>query len=65
MKEDFEQQWSDALGNYSVPPPDDAWANIEARLDEKSKKRGLILWWTNPRLISGVAAALVLSLGYL
>ncbi len=65
MKEDFEKQWSDALSDYSVPPPDDAWANIEARIDEKSKKRGLILWWTNPRLISGVAAALVLSLGYL
>ncbi len=65
MKEDFEKQWSDALGNYSVPPPENTWENIEAQLDKKSKKRGLILWWINPRLVSGIAAALVLTLGYI
>jgi hypothetical protein len=45
-----------------VPPPDFVWANIEKELDKKNKKRVAFLWWKNPAILSGIAAALVLGL---
>jgi hypothetical protein len=61
----FEEQWAEALKDASETPPDIVWANIEKELGEKNKKRGLIFWLTNPRVISGIAAMLILGFGYL
>lgn len=58
----FENQWHEAFKEASVPPPDFVWANIEKELDKKNKKRVAFLWWKNPALLSGIAAALVLGL---
>lgn len=58
----FENQWKEAMKDASVPPPDFVWENIEKELDQKKKKRVAFLWWRNPSLISGIAAALVLGL---
>ena len=58
----FENQWKEAMKDASVPPPDFVWENIEKELDRKKKKRVAFLWWSNPSLISGIAAALVLGL---
>jgi hypothetical protein len=58
----FENQWNEALRDASVPPPDFVWDNIEKELDQKKKKRVAFLWWKNPALLSGIAAALVLGL---
>ncbi|MCF8326494.1 MAG: hypothetical protein K9I84_16165 [Leadbetterella sp.] len=58
----FEDQWKGALNDASVPPPDFVWENIEKELDQKKKKRVAFLWWKNPALMSGFAAALVLGL---
>ncbi|MDP1815835.1 MAG: hypothetical protein Q8K92_15420 [Leadbetterella sp.] len=58
----FENQWKEAMKDASVPPPDFVWENIEKELDQKKKKRVAFLWWKNPALMSGVAAALVLGL---
>ena len=58
----FENQWNEAMKDASVPPPDFVWENIEKELDQKKKKRVAFLWWKNPTLMSGIAAALVLGL---
>lgn len=58
----FENQWNEAMKDASVPPPDFVWENIEKELDQKKKKRVAFLWWKNPALMSGIAAALVLGL---
>ena len=58
----FENQWKKALESASVPPPDLVWDSIESKLDKKEKKRFAFLWWRNPALLSGIAAALVIGL---
>jgi hypothetical protein len=58
----FENQWNEAFKDASVPPPDLVWENIEKELDKKKKKRIAFIWWKNPALLSGIAAALVLGL---
>ncbi|MCP9753876.1 hypothetical protein EGI26_01710 [Lacihabitans sp. CCS-44] len=58
----FENQWNEAFKDASVPPPDFVWENIEKELDKKNKKRIAFIWWKNPALLSGIAAALVLGL---
>lgn len=58
----FENQWNEAMKDASVPPPDLVWANIEKELDQKKKKRVAFIWWKNPAVLSGIAAALVLGL---
>ena len=58
----FENQWNEALKEASVPPPDFVWENIEKELDQNKKKRVAFIWWKNPAVLSGIAAALVLGL---
>lgn len=62
MKKNFENQWKDALSDASHTPPPEIWDRIEADLD-KNKKRGI--FWLNPFLLSGVAAAIMLVLATL
>lgn len=61
----FENQWNEAFKDASVPPPDLVWENIEKELDKKNKKRVAFIWWKNPAMLSGIAAALVLGLSVL
>lgn len=63
MENNFEKQWSDAFGEYSVPPPDNTWANIEKQLEKEESRKPFIFWWKNPYLWSGVAAAIVIVAG--
>jgi hypothetical protein len=61
----FENQWELAMKDASVPPPDIVWDNIERELDKEKKKRIAFIWWTNPAVLSGIAAALVIGLTFL
>ncbi len=65
MKENFEEQWAKALKNANEMPPDIVWDNIEAELNKKEKKRIIPIWFLNPWMYSGIAAALIITLGYL
>jgi len=49
----FQQKFKD----FEVTPPQNSWANIEARLDRKKKKRIIPFWWK----LSGVAAVFVIG----
>ena len=61
----FEKQWKEALKNASDFPPDLVWENIEKELDKK-KKRIIPFFWLNKNVIqTGIAALLVLTIGYL
>ncbi len=61
----FEKQWEEALKDVSESPPDLVWLNIEKELDNK-KKRIIPFFWLNKHAIqTGIAASLVLTLGYL
>ena len=61
----FEKQWEEALKNAAEPPPYFIWQNIEKELDKK-KKRIVPFFWLNKHVIqTGIAALLVLTLGYL
>jgi hypothetical protein len=62
-KKTFEQQWEDALSNASEKPPLIVWENIEKELNKKNK-RFAFLWFRPNMLGGGIAAALILGLGY-
>ncbi len=60
----FEKQWEEALKNASEAPPHLVWQNIEKELDKKNK-RIVPFFWLNKNVIqTGIAALLVLTLGY-
>ena len=43
--------------DFEVNPPKESWANIEAKLDEKKKRRVIPFWWK----LSGVAALFLIG----
>jgi hypothetical protein len=60
MKENknIERLFQEKFKDFEVQPPQDAWATIEKRLNEKKKKRRVIPIWFK---VSGIAASLVLG----
>ncbi len=60
MKENknIERLFQEKFKDFEVQPPQDAWDNIEKRLNEKKKKRRVIPFWFKA---SGIAASLVLG----
>lgn len=60
---EFLDQWRESFEQEALQPPDDLWAKIEAELD-KEEKKVIFFWWKNPILLSGMAASLLLVLGW-
>ncbi|MCO6174843.1 outer membrane protein transport protein [Flavobacterium sp. NRK F10] len=60
MKENknIERLFQEKFKDFEVQPPQDAWSNIEERLNEKKKKRRVLPFWFKA---SGIAASLVLG----
>ena len=60
MKEqkNIERLFQEKFKDFEVAPPESAWKNIEAKLNEKKKKRRVIPFWFK---ISGIAASLFLG----
>ena len=60
MKEqkNIERLFQEKFKDFEVAPPEIAWNNIEARLNEKKKKRRVIPFWFKA---SGIAASLLLG----
>lgn len=63
MRNLFDDEWQEAFKDASKNPPDEVWERIEQELDKK--KKGGIIFWSNPMLWSGVAASIMLILGTL
>lgn len=61
MKENknIERLFQEKFKDFEAMPPQDAWSNIEARLENKKKKRRVIPFWFKA---SGVAAVLVIGI---
>lgn len=62
MKEqkNIERLFQENFKDFEAQPPQDAWKNIEDRLNEKKKKRRIVpFWWR----VGGVAATLLLGIG--
>src|SRR5690606_35056112 len=56
-KKNIDRLFQERFKDFEVEPPQDAWANIEARLHEKKRRRIIPFWFQ----LSGVAAALILG----
>lgn len=59
-KKNIERLFQEKFKDFEVLPPQDAWQNIENRLQNKKKKRRVIPFWLNP---TGIAAGIVLLFG--
>jgi hypothetical protein len=56
-KKHIDRLFQEKFKDFEVPPSDEVWNNIEAKLKEKKKKRRIIpIWWR----YAGVAALLLL-----
>jgi hypothetical protein len=67
-KSSFEEAWSDAFANASIPPPPMAWNAIEKALDEDRRKKSVfaVFWQNNGRIFRAAAGiALFGALGWL
>jgi hypothetical protein len=59
-KKNIDQLFQNKFEHFEVPPPEMAWGNIQAKLEEKEKKKRIIpFWWE----LAGVAAILLLGIG--
>lgn len=58
-KKNIERLFQEKFKDFEAMPPQDAWSNIEARLENKKKKRRVIPFWFKA---SGVAAVLVIGI---
>lgn len=56
-KKNIDRLFQEKFKDFEVNPPEDAWANIEAKLDEKKKRRVIPFWWK----LSGVAAVFLIG----
>lgn len=63
-KKTFEDHWAEAFKDASMVPPEQCWDNIERELDKKEDRKPFLLIWRNKGLASGIAAMLLLTLGY-
>lgn len=56
-RKNIDRLFQEKFKDFEAMPPEDAWANIEAKLDEKKKRRIVPFWWK----LSGVAAVFLLG----
>ena len=57
-RKNIDRLFQEKFRDFEVSPPELSWNNIEAKLDEKKKRRIFPLWWK----LSGVAALLLIGL---
>ena len=57
-RKNIDRLFQEKFKDYEVAPPHDAWENIEARLNNREKKRRIIPFWLQ---FAGIAAVLVLG----
>ncbi len=59
-KKNIDTFFQEHLEHFEVAPPEMAWKNIEAKLNEKKEKRRIVpFWWK----LSGIAAILLIGFG--
>ena len=51
-RKNIDRLFQEKFKDFEVNPPEETWANIEAKLDKKKKRRVIPFWWK----LSGVAA---------
>jgi len=56
-KKHIDRLFQEKFKDFEAMPPADAWNNIEARLEDKKKRRIIPFWWK----LSGVAAVFILG----
>lgn len=56
-RKNIDRLFQEKFKDFEVNPPQDAWANIEAKLDNKKKRRVVPFWWK----LSGVAAVFLIG----
>ncbi len=56
-RKNIDRLFQEKFKDFEAMPPVDAWNNIEARLEDKKKRRIIPFWWK----LSGVAAIFVLG----
>jgi hypothetical protein len=55
MNKDFDEHMMKEGGVFRLPPREDVWTRIEAELDAKKERRGLLwYWWLLPLMLAGV-----------
>lgn len=59
-KKNIERLFQEKFKDFEAIPPQDAWDNIEARLENKKKKRRVIPFWFKP---AGIAAGIAIFIG--
>lgn len=56
-RKNIDRLFQEKFKDFEVSPPEATWANIEAKLDEKKKRRVIPFWWK----LSGVAAVFLIG----
>ena len=56
-RKNIDRLFQERFKDFEVKPPQETWANIEAKLDGKKKRRIIPFWWK----LSGVAAVFLLG----
>lgn len=56
-RKNIDRLFQEKFKDFEVNPPEAAWANIEAKLDNKKKRRVIPFWWK----LSGVAAVFLIG----
>lgn len=56
-RKNIDRLFQEKFKDFEVNPPEETWANIEAKLDEKKKRRVIPFWWK----LSGVAAVFLIG----
>lgn len=59
-KKNIERLFQEKFKDFEALPPQDAWLDVEARLQNKKKKRRVIPFWLKP---TGIAAGIVIVMG--
>ena len=59
-KKNIDTFFKEHLAHFEINPPEMAWENIEAKLNEKKEKRRVIPFWLK---FSGIAAILLIGFG--